>query len=157
MILRREGVMQNSEMGTGDILSLELQMQDVDALIDDGYTMTRFHGLGGHIANIKGWAREDKIHIHLEDEAIETADTKQIASLDLDPGGDLHFRLYDIEDRLAAAAGCEVLDVESAVTSDPSNKLQRLGIHTVRFYYLSAIDTTRRNRATDAWLARQRH
>ena len=137
MQVRREGKLKNSDLRTGDTLSIELFERDIEELIDPRrrYTMARFMEFR-HTG--LGWAPEDKLHINLE-RPFEPEDAEQLANLSLDPGGDLYFTIWEGEPLRQARAGEEFRDLNTLVTSDPSNTLQRLGIRAVTFYNLNRL------------------
>ncbi len=151
MILRREGLLQNSELGTGDILSLELQGNDIDKLLDNGYAMTRFGLMGGNSAYMRfcqGWQAEDKIHVSLSQEQPSRPEVP--FSLCLDPGGDLTFSIFSAVIDSSVKA-CERFAAEDVVKSDPSDTLGKLGIKSVGILYLNAIDQFKQAQQWDAY------
>ncbi len=117
-----------------EILSLELSDNDITRLVDPsiGFCTARFMEFEAPVA---GWAPEDKAWVRFEDSIPEEKHT-QIASLSLDPGGDLYFTIWKSR-RLEHADECmEFAEIDELVSHDPSNILQALGIRIVRMYSL---------------------
>ena len=121
-----------------ELLDLYLDPQDIEALVDPErrYTMDRFMGCTER-GGIPGWAIEDKVHIRLDTPF--GGYTKKLAELSLDPGGDLYFTIWNGEPLRRASEHEEFNDMDSFVTSDPSEKLKHVGIKTIRLHQLSEL------------------
>lgn len=121
-----------------ELLDLYLDPQDITALADPErrYTMDRFMGCTER-GGIAGWAIEDKVHIRLDTPFGDHG--KKLAELSLDPGGDLYFTIWNGESLREASEHVEFNDMNSFVTSDPSEKLKHVGIKTIRLHQLSEL------------------
>lgn len=134
MQIWRSGELRNSDLATGNTLSLELGEADIEALADPdrAYIMARFMQFK---QTRLGWAPEDKAHVWLRSETPSRGTTLP-ATLFLDPGGDLYFEIWKAN--LGGVPSCRVFDdLTEFVTHDPSNRLQHLGIEIARIYGLS--------------------
>jgi len=138
MEIFREGRLRNSDLKTGNILSLELHELDIENLL-----RPRHNRSGIRFMQCKqwglGWAPEDKASVSLKDPKERFNDENGIANLALDPGGDLYFTIWNSPE-LLVAKGCEVFDdLSTFITSDPSLRIHHLGIEVVRMYGLDAL------------------
>jgi hypothetical protein len=117
-----------------DWIDIDLLENDLNRLADPAiaYTTDRFMGCTEN-GSINGWAPEDKIHIKLET-PLESKDDNKVAELQLDPGGDLYFTIWNSSALQAADQHSEFIAEAPFLTSDPSNKLGEAGIKAVRFH-----------------------
>lgn len=132
MDIIREGELVESRLGTGNILTLELKLDDIEALVDPNrrYSMNRFAGML-HGFQTEGWAPEDKAHIFLKRPEVEE-EKAQPVTLSLDPGGDLTYTLWMNDDLISLSANYKSDSLDEIVESDPSDKLHFLGITAVK-------------------------
>ncbi len=145
MDIRREGFLTDSQVGTGNILSLELHTKDIEALADprNRYSMKRFGGLL-HGRQTVGWGIEDKVHVNLA-EPDRGKQLNQPLSISLDPGSDLYYTLW-MNDHLATAGLVfQTENIYDVLEHDPSNMLKRLGITVLRCYNLQFLADTLRS------------
>jgi hypothetical protein len=133
MNIFREGKLRNSDVATGDILSVELRESDIEALTTVRYTMNRFSQFRQQRL---GWDQLDKAHVYLRAPEEIPDPSDESVTLQLDPGGDLYFTIWENQ-ALREARPCQQFPREQILQSDPSGTLVRLGIEVVRFYGLS--------------------
>ncbi|MCA9342651.1 hypothetical protein KC950_01400 [Candidatus Saccharibacteria bacterium] len=127
----------DSRLGSGNILTLELKREDIDALVDPDrrYSMNRFAGML-HGLQTEGWAPEDKAHIYLK-QPEGREEKAQPVTLSLDPGGDLTYNLW-MNDGLISAPSSYISDsLDDVVESDPSHRLHQLGITIIKVMYVN--------------------
>ncbi len=137
MNIFREGKPNDLDPSRADVLSVEINQHDIEALADParGQTMDRFASFE---RGVIGWAREDKAHIKL-DRPHSPEKSEQLVSLWCDPGGDLYFTIWEGERLMRSEAAENFPDVHAILESDPNRHIRTAGIHAVRFYFLDEL------------------
>jgi hypothetical protein len=109
--------------------------RDLDLLADPsiGYLSNRFMECNEDLS-IEGWAAEDKVHVNVRT-PVSPDENEKVAELQLDPGGDLYFTIWNSL-ALRAYQPIEFAAVAPFVTSDPNDRLGQAGIKAVCLHQL---------------------